>query len=98
SALCAHCAYISCDCKTTALPQFVPQLEPHGITCAWLSLDAEDNDPLHFVRYVAAALHHADARLGRSALAQTDGGTMASPDAVVASLLHDLMGHDHRLL
>ena len=84
--------------KTTALAQFVAQLEPHGITCAWLSLDAEDNDPLHFVRYVAAALHHADARLGRSALAQTDGGTMASPDAVVASLLHDLMGHDHRLL
>ena len=84
--------------KTTALAQFVAQLEPHGITCAWLSLDAEDNDPLHFVRYVAAALHHADARLGRSALAQTDGGAMASPDAVVASLLHDLMGHDHRLL
>ncbi len=84
--------------KTTALAQFVAQLEPHGITCAWLSLDAEDNDPLHFVRYVAAALHHADARPGRSALAQTDGGTMASPDAVVASLLHDLMGHDHRLL
>jgi LuxR family maltose regulon positive regulatory protein len=84
--------------KTTALAQFVAQLEPHGITCGWLSLDAEDNDPLHFVRYVAAALHHADARLGRSALAQTDGGAMASPDAVVASLLHDLMGHDHRLL
>ncbi len=82
--------------KTTALAQFVAQLEPHGITCAWLSLDGEDNDPLHFVRYLAAALNHADPRLGRSALAQTEGGTMASPDAIVASLLHDLMGHERR--
>jgi len=84
--------------KTTALAQFVAQLEPLGVTCAWLSLDAEDNDPLHFVRYVAAALHHADPRLARSALAQIEGGSMASLDAVVASLLHDLMGHDRRLM
>ncbi|RYY52102.1 MAG: helix-turn-helix transcriptional regulator, partial [Comamonadaceae bacterium] len=84
--------------KTTALAQFVAQVEPHGITTAWLSLDAEDNDPLRFMRYLAAALHHADARLGRNALAQADGGNMASLDALVASLLHDLVGYDRRLL
>ncbi len=84
--------------KTTALAQFVAQIEPHGITTAWLSLDAEDNDPLRFMRYLAAALHHADARLGRSALAQADGANMASLDALVAALLHDLLGHDRRLL
>lgn len=84
--------------KTTALAQFVSQVEPQGITTAWLSLDAEDNDPLRFMRYLAAALHHADARLGRNALAQADGGNVASIDALVASLLHDLLGHDRRLL
>ncbi|MGJ7495502.1 LuxR C-terminal-related transcriptional regulator [Variovorax sp. RT4R15] len=84
--------------KTTALAQLVAQVEPHGITTAWLSLDTEDNDPLRFMRYLAAALHHADARLGRNALAQADGGNMASLDALVASLLHDLIGHDRRLL
>ncbi|WP_416049514.1 LuxR C-terminal-related transcriptional regulator [Cupriavidus basilensis] len=84
--------------KTTALAQFVAQLEPLGITTAWLSLDAEDNDPLRFMRYLAAALHHADARLGRNTLAQADGGNMASLDALVTSLLHDLLGHDRRLI
>ncbi|MEJ8825747.1 LuxR C-terminal-related transcriptional regulator [Variovorax humicola] len=84
--------------KTTALAQFVAQLDVHGITTAWLSLDAEDNDPLRFLRHLAAALHHADARLGRHALAQVDSGSMASPDAVVASLLHDVAGHERRLM
>jgi len=84
--------------KTTALAQFVAQLEPHGITVAWLSLEAQDNDPLLFFRYLAAALHHADARLGRSVLAQTAGGSLASPDAIVASLLADLGSDCGRLL
>ena len=84
--------------KTTALAQFVAQLEPHGITTAWLSLDTEDNDPLRFLRYLATALHHADARLGRNALAQADSGSMPSPEAILAALLHDLIGHERRLL
>ncbi|MDA7416260.1 LuxR C-terminal-related transcriptional regulator [Xenophilus arseniciresistens] len=84
--------------KTTALAQLVAQLEPLGAPSAWLSLDAEDNDPLHFMRYLAAALQRADASLGRAALAQMDSGTMVSLDAVVASLLHELIGHPRRLL
>ncbi|SFM55526.1 LuxR family transcriptional regulator, maltose regulon positive regulatory protein [Variovorax sp. OV329] len=84
--------------KTTALTQFVSQLEPHGVTVAWLSLEAQDNDPLLFFRYLAAALNHADPRLGRSVLAQTAGGSLASPDAIVASLLSDLGTDCGRLL
>jgi len=84
--------------KTTALAQFVSQTEPLGITTAWLSLDAEDNDPLRFMRYLAAALHHADASLGRGALAQTDGGSLVSLDAIAAALLQDLLERDRRLL
>jgi len=84
--------------KTTALAQFVAQLEPHGVTVAWLSLEAEDNDPLLFFRYLAAALHHADPRLGRSVLAQTAGGSLASTDSIVASLLADLGADCGRLV
>jgi len=84
--------------KTTALAQFVSQTEPLGITTAWLSLDAEDNDPLRFMRYLAAALHHADASLGRGALAQTDGGSLVSLDAIAAALLQDLLEARTRLL
>jgi len=84
--------------KTTALAQFVAQLEPHGITVAWLSLDAQDNDPLLFFRYLAAALNHADARLGRSVLAQTAGGSLAASDTMAASLLSDLSACTGQLL
>ncbi|WP_133648726.1 LuxR C-terminal-related transcriptional regulator [Paraburkholderia flava] len=84
--------------KTTALAQFVAQLDGLGIRSAWLSLDLEDNDPLRFMRYMAAALHRADPELGRGVLAQTQGGTMVSLDSIVASLLHDLTAHKERLL
>jgi len=84
--------------KTTALAQFVAQAERHGATVAWLSLEEEDNDPLLFFRYLAAALQHADSRLGRSVLAQTAGGSLASADAIVASMLSDLSAVDGHLL
>ena len=84
--------------KTTALTQFVARAEGHGIATAWLSLDTEDNDPLRFMRYLAAALNHADVRLGRNALAQFGAGTLASLDAVVTSLLQDLIAITRPLL
>jgi LuxR family maltose regulon positive regulatory protein len=84
--------------KTTALAQFSTRFEAQGGVTAWLSLDAADNDPLRFVRYVAAALHQADASLGRHTLAQFGAGTMASLDAVLASLLDDLTGCTRPLL
>lgn len=84
--------------KTTALAQFVAQAEAHAVTVAWLSLEEEDNDPLLFFRYLAAALHHADARLGRSVLAQTAGGSLAATDAIAASMLSDLSAAEGPLL
>ncbi len=84
--------------KTTALTQFVARAEGLGVATAWLSLDAEDNDPLRFMRYLAEALHHADDTLGRNALAQFGAGTLASLDAVVTSLLQDLAAGTRPLL
>jgi len=84
--------------KTTALTQFIGWAEAHGIGTAWVSLDAEDNDPLRFARYVATALNHIDGQLGRNALAQLGVGTIASLEAIVASLLHDLTSFARPLL
>ncbi|WP_158602060.1 LuxR C-terminal-related transcriptional regulator [Pararobbsia silviterrae] len=84
--------------KTTALAQFAAQAETLGVTVAWLSLEEEDNDPLLFFRYLASALRHADARLGRSVLAQTAGGSVVSTEAVAASMLGDLSAVEGRLL
>ncbi|WP_028601427.1 LuxR C-terminal-related transcriptional regulator [Ottowia thiooxydans] len=84
--------------KTTALAQFVAQVEVLGASCAWLSLDTQDEDPLRFMHHLAAALHRVNPQLGRSVLAQSGAGTMASLDAIVAALLHDMMSHPGRLL
>jgi LuxR family maltose regulon positive regulatory protein len=52
--------------KTTLLAQWLAQ---SGIPVAWLSLEAEDNDPTRFLSYVIAALQTLDARVGTIALA-----------------------------
>ncbi len=47
--------------KTTLLAQW---LEESGMPAAWLSLEAEDNDPTRFLSYVIAALQTLDAQIG----------------------------------
>ncbi|HEU0201748.1 MAG TPA: AAA family ATPase, partial [Burkholderiaceae bacterium] len=76
--------------KSTALSQFSAWADKQALVTAWLSLDAEDNDPLRFVHYLAGALNHADRDLGRGALAQIGAGNISSIEAIVASLVHDL--------
>jgi LuxR family maltose regulon positive regulatory protein len=52
--------------KTTLLAQFLAE---RRVPAAWLSLDAEDNDPLRFLWAVLAALQTCDPTLGASARA-----------------------------
>jgi LuxR family maltose regulon positive regulatory protein len=56
--------------KTTLLSAWVAgcgQLEP-PIPVAWLSLDQEDNDPIHFLAYTIAALQTVHPGLGQAVL------------------------------
>lgn len=56
----------ACYGKTTALLTWAQQQQQ---PVAWLSLDANDNDPTHFWGYVAAALNHAYPSVGDELLA-----------------------------
>jgi LuxR family transcriptional regulator, maltose regulon positive regulatory protein len=58
---------------------------------AWLSLDAGDNDPARFWRYVAAALDRAEPGLGKP-VAAVAGSSSPSPEAVVTALVNQLAG------
>ena len=42
--------------KSTLLTQWLGVLEDQGVASGWLSLDADDNDPVRFVTYVFGAL------------------------------------------
>ncbi len=77
--------------KTTLLAQWFAQ---SGMPVAWLSLEAEDNDPTRFLSYLIAALQTLDAQIGTTALAMLHTPQPPSPEAVLAVLTNDLASHD----
>ena len=62
----------------------------HNKPFAWLSLDAEDNDPTRFLTYVSVALQEQDATTGRAALSLLQSGTAAPLAQIIHTLLNDL--------
>jgi LuxR family transcriptional regulator, maltose regulon positive regulatory protein len=72
----------------TLLAQWLMESE---IPVAWLSLEAEDNDPTRFLSYLIAALQTLDARVGISALEMLHTPQPASPQTVLAVLTNDLV-------
>ncbi len=74
--------------KTTLLAQW---LAASGMPVAWLSLEAEDNDPTRFLSYLIAALQTLDAQLGTTALALLRTPQPPLPEAVLAVLANDLV-------
>src|SRR5947209_4537537 len=80
--------------KTTLLAEFLAE---RRVPAAWLSLDAEDNDPLRFLWAVLAALQTCDPGLGASAralLSAPHGLPGLSLPAVFALLINDLASRD----
>jgi LuxR family maltose regulon positive regulatory protein len=66
--------------KTTLLTEWLAE-NTEGTAVAWLSLDAQDNDPSRFWAYVVAALHHA-----RPEIAAADGPS----EHLLPMLLNDI--------
>ncbi len=84
--------------KTTLLAQWFAQ---SGMPVAWLSLEAEDNDPTRFLSYLIAALQTLDAQIGTTALALLRTPQPPSPETVLAMLTNDLVergGEDFALV
>jgi LuxR family maltose regulon positive regulatory protein len=77
--------------KTTLLAQW---LTDANMPVAWLSLEAEDNDPTRFLSYLIAALQTLDAQLGTSILTMLRTPQPPSPEAVLAVLTNDLVRQD----
>jgi LuxR family maltose regulon positive regulatory protein len=57
---------------------------------AWVSLDAGDNDPVRFWRYVITACRAFDATLGKSALAALRASQQPSFEAILTSFINEL--------
>jgi len=82
--------------KTTMICQWMEnsQVREQALLIAWLSLDAGDNDPLRFWRYVITACQAFHADLGHASLAQLEASlppfAMPSFELILTLLLNDL--------
>ncbi len=50
--------------KSTLMAQWHGKLRERGVSCAWLSLDENDDDMVRFIRHLNAALQQANPHLG----------------------------------
>ncbi|MBV9691124.1 MAG: hypothetical protein JO202_15610 [Ktedonobacteraceae bacterium] len=77
--------------KTTLLAQWLAQ---DGPPVAWLSLDAQDNDPSRFLSYVIAALQRLDPRIGTSTVALLHTPQPIPAETVLAMLINDIVSRE----
>src|SRR5262249_36282301 len=73
--------------KTTLLAQWLTESD---MPVAWLSVEAEDNDPTRYLSYLIAALQTLDAGLGTTALAMLRTPQPPPPETVLAVLVSEL--------
>ncbi len=87
--------------KTTLVRQWLAERVAHaGLPVAWVSLDAGDNDPVRFWRYVIAACQELNAGVGQSALAWLSAAVQPpfEPlplETVLTFFLNDVTQHAH---
>jgi LuxR family maltose regulon positive regulatory protein len=74
--------------KTTVLGDFARRSRRRA---AWLSLDAGDNDPARFWRYVAAALDRVRPGVGAPVVALLRGSQRPPLEAVATAVINELM-------
>ncbi len=60
------------------------------IRVTWLSLDENDNDPVRFITYLAAALQQIDPAIGQAAQAMLGAPQPPPPESFLTSLINDI--------
>ncbi|MFO7682206.1 MAG: AAA family ATPase [Chloroflexota bacterium] len=76
--------------KTTLVTDWLRQ---QNNPAAWLTLDEQDNDPVLFWRYLIAALHMVDERLGLRAQAALAALRGISLETAVTFIINDIVSH-----
>jgi LuxR family transcriptional regulator, maltose regulon positive regulatory protein len=84
--------------KTSLALSWAQSLEENGHRVAWFSVDAEDNEPIHFLFYFAHALRHACAELGSEAVSLIGEGPLGLPQTIASALINDLTNVDDEVV
>jgi LuxR family maltose regulon positive regulatory protein len=73
--------------KTTLIGSWI---ERNGISAAWLSLDAEDNNPAQFIAYLIAALRNVEPSIGSAVELSLQSTPLPSMTSLLTPLINEL--------
>jgi LuxR family maltose regulon positive regulatory protein len=74
--------------KTTLVSHWIHHRK---IPAAWFSIDASDDDPILFLKYIIFALQSLDPEIGRAALSIIDSPQPPQIEGIVINLLNELL-------
>ena len=84
--------------KSTLMAGWHAQLRERGISCAWLSLDEDDNDAARFLRHLIAALQKASAHIGKDFKEDLVADFASGSRPVLEAIAADLAQAEHRIV
>src|SRR6202790_3452257 len=84
--------------KSTLMARWHARLLQRGVSCAWLSLDEDDNDAARFLRHLIAALQKASAHIGKDVAEDLVGDFASGSRSVLETIAGDLSQVQHRIV
>src|SRR5882757_7037492 len=84
--------------KSTLMARWHARLLERGVSCAWLSLDEDDNDAARFLRHLIAALQKASAHIGRDVAEDLIADFASDSRSVLEAIAGDLAQVQHRIV
>jgi LuxR family transcriptional regulator, maltose regulon positive regulatory protein len=84
--------------KSTLMARWHARLLERGVSCAWLSLDEDDNDAARFLRHLIAALQMASAHIGKDVAEDLIADFASGSRSVLEAIAGDLAQVEHRIV
>jgi LuxR family maltose regulon positive regulatory protein len=84
--------------KSTLMARWHARLLERGVSCAWLSLDEDDNDAARFLRHLIAALQMASTQIGRDVAEDLSADFAGGSRSVLEAIAGGLMQVQHRIV
>jgi LuxR family transcriptional regulator, maltose regulon positive regulatory protein len=84
--------------KSTLMARWHVRLLARGVSCAWLSLDEDDNDAARFLRHLIAALQMASTQVGRDVAEDLSADFAGGSRSVLEAIAGGLTQVQHRIV
>jgi LuxR family maltose regulon positive regulatory protein len=84
--------------KSTLMARWHAQLLERGVSCAWLSLDEDDNDAARFLCHLIAALQKASTGIGKDLAEDLVADFARDSRSVLEAIAGDLAQLQHRIV